>query len=117
MARTTQGIEFFLLDVIPADEFQALLEDLERDARSLIRTGDAVVVHEGRVYIAVVTDVQGASRAAKRILQMCRDRKIDARVRLLPEPYSGDIVQVTGTIIMHDVPIAERKENPNVTWR
>lgn len=117
MAKTIKGIEFFLLSVIPGDESHPSLKDLESRIRSLIRDGDALVVHEKKLYIAVVTNVQGASRAAKRILQKCRDNKIDASVRLLPEPYPGEIVQVTGTIIQHDVPIEQRRDSPNVTWR
>lgn len=116
MAKTIQGIEFFLLAVTPAEGAEHSLSDLRDTAKALIRSGDAVIEFQGNIYIAVATDVQGASKAARRLLQTCRSKGIEAKVRLLPEPYTEEIIQVTGTIIQHDVPLYMRTE-PTDLWK
>src|SRR5687767_2328001 len=67
MAETLEGTEFYMVE-ISSDDPTVTLDHVEMVVRSLIRTGDGVLVWNGRVFVAVVGDVPGAGKAARRLM-------------------------------------------------
>ena len=112
MAKTSDGIEFYLIEVSSVDE-QVKADQVEAVSKSLIRAGDGVLRFGDRVFIAAVTGVPGAAKAARRLLGSLRDMGLESRVRLVAEPFADDVQGAAEAVGESQVKIKPRSD---VKW-
>ncbi len=112
MAKTPDGIEFYLIEVSATDE-HILADQVEAVSKSLIRAGDGVLRFGDRVFIAAVTGVPGAAKAARRLLGALKDMGLETRVRLLAEPFAEEAQGAAEAVDKEQVKIKARTE---VQW-
>lgn len=116
MAQTLEGIEFYLLELKPADG--STPERLFEDAvRGLVRQGDGFIVWNDRIFIAVVTDPSGAGGAARRLKKLMAEFGQPAKVSLHSEPFVDAVIGVVSKIQAHEIDVRPRnlhfdKETP-----
>lgn len=112
MAKTPGGIEFYLIEVSSIDE-HIEADQVEAVSKSLIRAGDGILRFGDRVFIAAVTGVPGAAKAARRLLVALKDMGLETRVRLLAEPFAVDAQGIAEAVEKEQVKIKPRSE---VKW-
>ncbi len=112
MAKTSEGIEFYLIEVSSTDE-HLLADQIEAVSKSLIRAGDGVLRFGDRVFIAAVTGVPGAAKAARRLLGALKDMGLETRVRLVAEPFAEEAQGAAAAVDESQVKIKPRSE---VKW-
>lgn len=109
MAKTAEGIEFYLVQVSPNDP-ALTSRQLATDLESVIRRGDGVFVDDGKVYIVLAAEVPGAAIATKRLMRTLKKKELHVKVRLLPEPFAPRLWKVSSRVISGGVPVAGRKK-------
>lgn len=112
MAKTSDGIEFYLIEVSSTDE-RVKADQVEAVSKGLIRAGDGVLRFGDRVFIAAVTGVPGAAKAARRLLGALKDMGLETRVRLVAEPFAQEAQGAAQAVAQAQVKIKPRSD---VKW-
>lgn len=107
MAKTKDGIEFYLAEVSPKSDATDM-GGVRKGIEALCRSGDAVFEVEGNIYLAIVSDVPGVGTALRRLLTLVRQEELAAKVRLLTEPFPEQVGNAASKVILGEVPIAHR---------
>lgn len=113
MAKTPEGIEFYLIEVSSIDESIGA-DRVEAITRGLIRAGDGVLRFNDRVFVAAVTGVPGAAKAARRLLGALKEMGLEAKVRLVAEPFAEGVRGAAAAVEKEQVKIKPRSE---VKWK
>lgn len=113
MAKTPDGIEFYLIEVSSMD-VNIKADQMEAVSKGLIRVGDGVLRFGDRVFIAAVTGVPGAAKAARRLLGALKDMGLDTRVRLVAEPFPAEAQGAAAAVDESQVKIKPR--SAEVKW-
>ena len=110
MPTTTDGTEFYLLELDSADPLVGITQ-LEAATRGVVRDGDGVMVVGGRIFVAVVGKVYGSAKVARRLVRLIRERGIEAKITLVPDPLPHWASTVTQTIGERGVVLHLRGDN------
>lgn len=106
MAQTLGGLEFYLVEIYSLEDMS--LDQLEVETRKHVRSGDGVLNWGGRLYVAVVGTVSGASKAARRLMAATRKNGLQTKVALVTEPFAPELAGAAGKVIQADVDITAR---------
>lgn len=119
MAKTSQGVEFYLLEVYE-DKQSTPLADVADILRSAVRDTDGVIDAKDRLYIAFAGDVQGAAKATRRLMTLTKKAGVNTRYRLVVEPFPKDLWNIANRVIEGEVRVFNRDrvqpEEPEVDF-
>lgn len=107
MARTTDGLEFYLLEVF-GDRGPAAIADAHESLRIAVRDTDAAFMEKGKLYLALVGNVRGATTATRRLMSVAKQRGVSVRFRLVVEPFPEELWGVANKVIRGEVKVAKR---------
>lgn len=113
MAKTNSGIEFYLVEVTAAPD---RIERIEEVLRKVVRRGDGVFALEGRLYLAFAADVRGSGNATRRMLHVLREQGLEAKTRLVQEPFTEDLWDAAARIVVGEVAVTPRLEERTDAW-
>ena len=117
MATTVEGTEFYMVD-ISSDDPTVTIDHVENIVRGVVRTGDGVLVWRGRVFVAVVGDVPGAGKAARRLMNSVRSKGLEAKVRLVSEPFPDDVTSAADQVKEGKVKVFKRvDQEKDINWK
>jgi len=112
MARSSDGTEFYLLEVTSADP-EATTNQIETLTRSVMRGGDGIMIWRDQIFVAIVSGVPGAGKAARRLMSAMKEKGLETKVRLVSEPFQEPASMVAHQVNTKDLPI---KKRPDVSW-
>lgn len=117
MAKTVEGTEFYMVD-ISTDDPTVTVDHVENIVRGVVRTGDGVLAWRGHVFVAVVGDVPGAGKAARRLMGSVRRKGLNAKVRLVSEPFPDDVTSAAEQVKEGKVKVFKRLDpQKDVSWK
>lgn len=118
MAKTAEGVEFYLLEVY-GEKRSTPIEEVEKVLKAAVRGTDAVFIESGRLYIAFAGDVRGAVKATRRLMNITKKQGVVTRYRLVVEPFPEDLGNIANKIIEGKVKVKRRpprKKEPEVEF-
>lgn len=115
MAKTEDGLEFYVVVAKPDDETDP--DELELALRRAVRQGDGVFRQGGSLYVALPGDVTGAGAAARRLMALVRKEGIETKIYLVAEPFPEEVQTAASEVILGHVKVKTRQEAPGeVNW-